>query len=84
MTTGQTDAGAVVPSGTLLAADAEVARVVTDWRDRLLRRVHTAIDAHWLDKPTDDFSDEERGFERGLTIALREVVNLMHDKRHYL
>lgn len=67
----------------LLAADAEVARVVTEWRDRLLQRAHSAIDRHWLDKPTDDFTDEERGFERGLSVALMEIRNLMHDKRRY-
>jgi len=63
-----------------LADDAVVARVVTDWRDRLLLRAQTAIDRNWLDKPVDDFSDEERGFERGLSVALMEVRKLMHNK----
>ena len=83
MTTGQTDGRAIVSSSDLLAADSEVARVVTNWRDRLLQRAHSAIDHHWLDKPTDDFTDEERGFERGLSVALLEIRNLMHDKRRY-
>jgi len=63
-----------------LSADAEVARVVTDWRDRLLRRARGAVDQHWLDKPVNDFTDEERGFERGLLTAIEEITALMHNK----
>jgi hypothetical protein len=63
-----------------LASDAEVARAVTDWRDRLLRRARGAVDQHWLDKPVDDFTDEERGFERGLSTAIKEITALMHNK----
>ena len=62
--------------------DAKVVKIVTDWRDRLLKRARTAIDFHWLDKPVDDFTDEERGFERGLSTAIREITALMHDKSY--
>ena len=84
MPKSETLAGVALESTPLLADDAAVARVVTDWRDRLLQRAHSAIDNHWLDKPTDDFTDEERGFERGLSVALLEIRKLMHDKRRYL
>lgn len=63
--------------------DEDVARIVTSWRDRLLKRAFCAIDRHWFDKPVEDFTDEERGFERGLSVAQKEIVNLMHDKSRY-
>jgi len=67
----------------LLESDRETAAIITRWRDRILHKAGSAIDAIFLDSPVEDFTDEERGFERGLRTALNEVRKLMHDDHYF-
>jgi hypothetical protein len=71
-------------SGDLLAgheADAQIAAQITRYRDGVLLKALRKIDNHFLNKPVDDFSADEEGFERGLRVAIEEVRSLMHNQR---
>lgn len=41
--------------------DAEVGRLLTQWKDRVLHRAAMNIENHFFNKPTDELSAEERG-----------------------
>ena len=53
--------------------DAELAKVNTNWRNRILRTARNAVEHHYINRPTSDFTDEEIGFERGLQTAIIEI-----------
>lgn len=67
----------------LLECDLATAAMITRWRDRILQKAGSAIDALFIDAPVEDFTEEQRGFERGLRAALGEVRKLMHDDNYF-
>jgi hypothetical protein len=67
----------------LLESDRETAAMITRWRDRILKKAGSAIDALFIDAPVEDFTEEQQGFERGLRAALDEVRKLMHDDHYF-
>lgn len=56
--------------------DNEMIQMMKRWRDQVLREAHSKIDAHCPHTPSEEFSDETKGFERGLYTAMREIRNL--------
>jgi len=64
-------------------SEAEMAKLLARWRDRILHKAATKIDRRWLDKPTEDFTTEEEGYERGISDALNDVCSLMDDPSYF-
>lgn len=61
----------------------QMADYLVRWKDRILASAAHAIDGHFLDKPIDDFTAEEEGFERGLSTAINEICKLMADSSYF-
>ena len=64
-------------------ASAEISAQITRYRDGIIVEALREVDNHFLNKPVDDFSDEERGFERGIRAAQVELRNMLHDKSRW-
>ncbi len=62
-------------------ADIEIATQITKYRDGTLRKLYWEIDSLVPDKPVEDFTEEENGFERGIFSALRIIKAKMHNKK---
>ena len=60
--------------------DQDLLETIKRWRDQILQEAHIKIDMHCPHTPSEEFSDETRGFERGLYTALREIRNLGSDE----
>ncbi len=60
--------------------DQELLEMIKRWRDQILQEAHNRIDAHCPHTPSEEFSDETKGFERGLYTAMREILNLGSDE----
>jgi len=71
-----------IPS-TACSTDGEMAAMLVRWKDRILHRAALNIDNHMIDGPVEDFTNEERGFERGLRTAVDEVCKLMADPGYW-
>lgn len=63
--------------------DQRMAKLLTGWRDKILHKAAIGVENHFLDKPVDDMTDEENGFERGLSTAVDEICKLMADPPSY-
>lgn len=63
-----------------LSEERNLVREILKWRNRLLVRVHAEIKSQSLNKPVDDLTEKEEGYERGLQVANRIVIGFMHDK----
>lgn len=61
-------------------ADITIAVQITKYRDGILRKLYWEIDDLVPDKPVEDFTEEENGFERGIGSALKIVLGKMHNK----
>jgi hypothetical protein len=73
-------------SATLPPADpasAEISAQITRYRDGIIVEALRKVDNHFLNSPVDDFSEEERGFERGLRAAQGELTGMLHDKNRW-
>ena len=62
-------------------ADLDIAIQMTKYRDGILRKLYWEIDSLVPDKPVEDFSEEENGFERGIGSAMKIILKKMHDKK---
>lgn len=62
---------------------AEMAAMLTRWRDRILRQAAVKIENHYANAPVEDLSVEQTGFERGLSTAVDEVCSLMTDPSYF-
>lgn len=63
--------------------DLEMSALLVRWKDRILHRAALNIDNHMIDGPVEDFTEEEKGFERGLRTAVDEVCKLMADPSYW-
>lgn len=63
--------------------DLEMSALLVRWKDRILHRAALNIDNHMIDGPVEDFTEEEKGFERGLRTAVDEVCKLMSDPSYW-
>lgn len=63
--------------------DLAMSALLVRWKDRILHRAALNIDNHMLNGPVEDFTDEEKGFERGIRTAVDEVVKLMADPSYW-
>lgn len=61
----------------------EMAALLVRWRDRVLFKAAVNIENYFIDGPDEDFTEEERGFERGLRTAVTEICNLMADPTYF-
>ena len=50
--------------------------MIKRWRDQILQEAHNKVEAHCPHTPAEDFSDETKGFETGLYLAMREIRKL--------
>lgn len=70
------------PQGRLeefVSAEADMAKLLAKWRDRILRSVANGIESHFLETPVEHHTAEEEGFELGLGTAVNEVLKRMTD-----
>jgi hypothetical protein len=65
------------------APSEEIARQITRYRDGLIVEALRKVDSHFLNKPVDDFTIEEEGFERGLRSAQIELAAMLNDKTRW-
>lgn len=63
--------------------DLAMSALLVRWKDRILHRAAMNIDNHMINGPVEDFTDEEKGFERGIRTAVDEVVKLMADPSYW-
>lgn len=61
----------------------KTAKMLIEWKDRILRRAGSAIEGHFIDSPVECHTSEEQGFERGLRTAVDEVCKLMSDPSYF-
>lgn len=62
---------------------AKMAAMLARWKDRLLRQAATGVENKFLDRPVEDFTDEEKGFERGLGAAVDVLCAMMTDPSYF-
>ncbi len=63
--------------------EAGMAQLLARWRDRVLHNAAMGIENHFINRPVEDFTSEEQGFERGLRTAVTEVCKLMNDPGYF-
>ncbi len=63
--------------------DSDMADMLTKWKDRILHRAAVNVEGKFLDRPVEDFSEEDNGYERGLRTAVDEICQLMHDPSYF-
>lgn len=61
----------------------EMSKLLLRWKDRILHRAAENVDRHMIDGPVEDFTEEQKGFERGLRTAVNEICALMSDPSYW-
>ncbi len=58
---------------------AQINKMLVNLQVRLLKKLRGKVDAHFIDGCVEDFTDEQNGFERGLSTCIQEIHALISE-----
>jgi hypothetical protein len=61
----------------------EAASILVRWQDRILHNAAMRVENQFINAPVEDFTEEEKGFDRGLRAAVTEICKAMEDPSYF-